>query len=109
MNIVTRRWSVRALGFLLLAMLYACLVPDAGYVGGVYEPTGYVYGAWGPGYHVGPPPRGGERHDEHKGERGSERRPEQAKQSPRAYRPAPPSRPAPSIPTRPHESRPHER
>ena len=88
MNIVARRWSVRALGFLLLTVLYACLVPDAGYVGGVYEPPGYVYGSWGPGYHVGPPPRGGER------------RPERA--SPRPYRPPPPDRRAPSIPTRPH-------
>jgi len=90
MNIVARRWSVRALGLLLLTVLYACLVPDVGYVGGVYEPPGYVYGGWGPGYHVGPPPHGGERRPEH---------PTQA--PPRAYRPAPPSRPAPSIPSRP--------
>ena len=33
MNIVLRRWMVSALGFLLLATLYACLVPDVGYVG----------------------------------------------------------------------------
>ena len=32
----------------------------AGYVGGVYQPGGYEYGRWGPGYHVGPP-----RGDEH--------------------------------------------
>jgi hypothetical protein len=31
-----------------------------GYYGGFYEPYGYDYGGWGPGYHVGPP-RGGER------------------------------------------------
>jgi hypothetical protein len=98
MNVVARRWSVRVLGLLLLTGLYACLVPDVGYVGGAYEPTGYVYGGWGPGYHVGPPPHGRER-----GERGGERRPEQAKPSPpRAYRPAPPSREVPSIPSRPH-------
>ncbi len=91
MNIVPRRWRVRALGFVLLAVLYACLVPDGGYVGATYGPSGYEYGGWGPGYYVGPPPRGGER------------RPEPSHQSPRhAYRPAPPSRSAPSIPTRPH-------
>ncbi len=89
MNIVARSWRVSALGFLLLTVLYACLVPDGGYVGGVYEPSGYEYGGWGPRYHVAPP-------------RGGERRPEQAPQAPpRAYRPAPRTRPAPSIPTRP--------
>jgi hypothetical protein len=87
MNTVARRWSVRALGFLLLTVLTACLVPDAGYVGGVYEPSGYGYGGWGPGYHVGP-------------SRGGERRPPMS--SPRAYRAAPPSRGVPSLPSRPH-------
>jgi hypothetical protein len=33
---------------------------DVGYVGGFYEPYGYGYGGWGPGYRVGPP-RGGYR------------------------------------------------
>ena len=41
MKITLRRLSVSALGFLLLTMLYACLVPDAGYVGGVYVEPGY--------------------------------------------------------------------
>ena len=91
MKNVPQRWKVRALAFLLVTALYACLVPGEAYVGGTYEPTGYEYGGWGPGYHVGPPPRGGERRPE---------RPPQA--PPRAYRPAPPSRQAPSIPTRPH-------
>ena len=91
MNIVLRRWMVSALGFLLLATLYACLVPDVGYVGGVYEPSGSDYGGWGPGYHVAPPRRG-------------ERRPEQS--SPHAYRPADRSRPAPSIPSRPRDHNP---
>jgi hypothetical protein len=95
MKITLRRLSVTALGFLLLTMLYACLVPDAGYVGGVYVEPGYEYGGWGPRYYVAPP-RGGEHRSE---SRGDERRVE--KSSPRAYRPAPPSRPAPSIPTRP--------
>jgi len=87
MNIVLRRLGVGALGFLLLTVLYACLVPDAGYVGGVYVEPGYEYGGWGPGYHVGPP-RGGVRGPERSG--------------PRAYRPAPRSRPSPSIPNRQH-------
>jgi hypothetical protein len=91
MNIAIRRWGMRVLGLFLLTALYACLVPDVGYVGGAYEPTGYVYGGWGPGYHVGPPPHGGMRRPEHS-----------APPPPRAYRPAPPSRAIPSIPSRPH-------
>jgi hypothetical protein len=87
MNIVPQRWRVSALGLLLLTVLCACAVTGGGYVGGVYEPSGYDYGGWRPGYHVGPP-------------RGGERRPERS--SPHAYRPAPRSRPTPSIPTRPH-------
>jgi hypothetical protein len=86
MNIIPRRWKVRALGLALLTVLYACTVTPGGYVGGVYEPSGSDYGGWGPGYHVGPSRHG-------------QRRPEHL--SPRAYRPAPPSRPAPPIPTRP--------
>ena len=85
MTIVAQRWRVRALGLLLLTVLYACVVTGGGYIGGFYEPYGFDYGGWGPGYHVGPP-------------RGGERRPAQS--SPHAYRPAPPSRPTPSIPTR---------
>jgi hypothetical protein len=87
MKIVPRRWRVSALGILLLTALSACTVGGGGYVGGVYEPYGSDYGGWGPGYHVAPSSRG-------------ERRVEQP--SPRAYRPAPRSRPSPSIPTRPH-------
>jgi len=87
MKIVPRRWRVSALGILLLTVLSACTVGGGGYVGGVYEPYGSDYGGWGSGYHVAPSRRG-------------ERRVEQP--SPRAYRPAPRSRPSPSIPTRPH-------
>jgi hypothetical protein len=87
MKIVARRWVVRAFGILLTTVLYACLVPDGGYVGGAYVSSGYDYDGWGPGYHVAPPRHG-------------ERR--QNGPPPRAYRPAPPNRPAPSIPTRPH-------
>jgi len=86
MNIIARRWKVRALGLVLLTVLYACTVTPGGYVGGVYEPSGSDYGGWGPGYHVGPS-RGGERREEHS--------------SNHAYRSAPPSRRAPSIPSRP--------
>jgi hypothetical protein len=88
MNIIARRWKVRALGLVLLTVLYACTVTPGGYVGGVYEPSGSDYGGWGPGYHVGPS-RGGERREEHS--------------SNHAYRSAPPSRPSPSIPSRPRE------
>ena len=91
MNTVPRRWRVRALGLVLLGVLSACTVSGGGYVGGVYEPYGSDYGGWGPGYHVAPPRHG-------------ERRPEQA--SPRAYRPAPRSRPSPSIPTRTRDHNP---
>lgn len=56
---------------------------------GFYEPLGYDYGGWGPGYHVGPP-RGGEHGRERSG---------------RSYRPAPPSHRTPSIPTRSHPRR----
>lgn len=102
MNTVPRRWRVSALGLLLLTAMCACTAGGGVYVEGVYEPAGYEYGGWGPGYHVAPPRRV-ERGDEHRGERGGEHRPEPAKQSPpHAYRQAPPSRPAPSIPTRPH-------
>jgi hypothetical protein len=87
MNAMPRRWKVRTLGLMLLTVLTACTVTGDGYVGGVYESPGYEYGGWGPGYHVGPP-------------RGGERRREQP--SPRAYRPAPPSRGVPSLPARPH-------
>jgi hypothetical protein len=51
-----------------------------------YEPFGFDYGGWGPGYNVGPPragaPRGG-------GAPG------------RGWRPAPPGRAMPSIPSAP--------
>jgi hypothetical protein len=87
MNTVHQRWRMSAFGLLLLALLSACAETGGGYVVGAYGPSAYDYGGWGPGYHVAPP-------------RGGERRPERS--SPRAYRPAPRSRPAPSIPTRPH-------
>lgn len=88
MRIVPQRWQVRALGFVLLTVLSGCVASGGGYVGGVYEPSGYDYDGWGRGYHVAPSRRG-------------ERRPERP--SAPAFRPAPRDRPAPSIPTRRHE------
>jgi hypothetical protein len=48
-----------AVGTLGLAALAGCAVGvdgggGVGYVGGYYEPFGYDYGGWGPGYAVGP-------------------------------------------------------
>ncbi len=78
----------------LLALLAsACAGPGYGYDEGVgigagyYEPYGYDYGGWGPGYAVGPY-RGG-----HGPDRGGGGRPGHA------YRSAPASRSAPSIPS----------
>lgn len=73
------------------AGLAACMVgvdgggydggPEVGYVGTYYEPSGYYYGGWDRGYHVGPG-RGGERRSG----------------ATHAYRAAPTSRSTPSIP-----------
>lgn len=66
MKRMPRSWRVAAAGLLALVMMAACVVGgyggygDEGYVGGVYEPAGYEYGGWAPGYRVGPP-RGGMR------------------------------------------------
>jgi len=86
MKTINSRWVARALGILMATVLYACLVPDGGYVGGAYVTSGYDYDGWGPGYRVAPP-----RH----GERREDSRPS------RAYRPVERSRPAPSIPNGP--------
>jgi hypothetical protein len=89
MNIAHRRWLVSTLGLLSLLGLSACLVGrGGGYVGGVYEPSGYEYGGWGSGYHVAPP-------------RDGDRRREQS--TSHVYRPAPPDRRTPKIPTRPRD------
>ncbi len=64
MKRMTRSCRVAAVGLLALVALAACVVGGyegdvgVGYVGGVYEPGGYVYGGWPAGYRVGPP-RGG--------------------------------------------------
>ena len=88
MKIVKSRWAARALGILMATALYACLVPDGGYVGGAYVTSGYGYDGWGPGYMVAPP-RYGERR--------------QNAPQPRSYHPVERSRPAPSIPHGPRK------
>ena len=87
-----------ALGIALLTLLPGCVADGGGayYEGGgvdvtygadFYEPWGYEYGGWGPGYWVGPA-------------RGGHRRPDWGGRGPPAYHPAAPSRPMPSIPSR---------
>ncbi len=83
-----------ALGF---ATLSGCAVEGVGvdggvgvgYVGGYYEPYGYDYGGWGPGYAVGPYRGGG--HGGYYRDRGH---------AP-AFRGAPQGHSMPSIPSRP--------
>lgn len=92
MTTVDRSLRTAALGLLLVSALQGCTVTGAGYddtVGvsyglGFYEPMGYDYGGWGPGYRVGPP-------------RGDDRR---RQSSSRPFRSPHPSRATPSIPTR---------
>jgi hypothetical protein len=87
------RIGIVALG---MAALASCAVEGVGvdgsvgvgYVGGYYEPYGYDYGGWGPGYAVGPY-RGG--HGGWNRDRGH---------AP-AFRPAPGGRSMPSLPGRP--------
>jgi hypothetical protein len=102
MNLL-RGWLSVAIGAAFLTLLYGCVVAGAGYEDGAevsygadfYEPYGYDYGGWGPGYRVGPfrggdhhPDRGGDHHPDRGGARGAP-----------AYRPAAPSRSMPSIPS----------
>ncbi|HME38755.1 MAG TPA: hypothetical protein VKG63_07315 [Steroidobacteraceae bacterium] len=102
MNAMRNRWMAAAFGALALGLLGACEVTGVGvdgsvgvgYAAGYYEPYGYEYGGWGPGYRVGPG-RGGD----HRDDRGGGRRPDVPRQS-HTYRPAPASRPTPSIPNR---------
>ena len=112
MNAMTlRRWSV--VGILgiaagLLTIVSSCVATGPGYGGEVgvsygvdyYEPDGYVYDRWQPGYHVAPPRRGREVH--------APRPQAERRTSPPVYRPAPSSRPAPTLPSRSRgESRRH--
>jgi hypothetical protein len=103
MKSLVQQCSVRRLTVIVFAAVAGCVglagcVADGGYDGGVdvgydvgfYEPFGYEYGGWGPGYRVGPPRRGFDRGrgDVHGGAPHS------------SYRPAAPSRSMPSLPTR---------
>jgi len=66
MNRMPRGWIFAAVTLFALMTLAACVATGydgevgVGYFGGIYEPGGYEYGGWGPGYRVGPP-RGGVR------------------------------------------------
>ena len=101
MNMLLLRW-LETLVFVVLTLtvlLSGCFFPGGGYYGedigpGYYEPSGVVYGGWGPGYHVAPfrggdhqPPRSGGGHA-----------PAQA------YRSAPASHSMPSIPSKSRSS-----
>lgn len=94
MTISARRWLLAALTGAALALLGACVAGGGGYYGGgvdvsysadYYEPWGYDYGGWGPGYWVGPPRNGWGWHHHSDGR-------------PPAYHPV--QRSAPSIPSR---------
>jgi squid-like protein/heterogeneous nuclear ribonucleoprotein A1/A3 len=126
MKVMRIRGMAACLGAVALAMLSACEVTGVGvdgsvgvvgYDGGYYEPYGYEYGGWGPGYRVGPG-RGGDRRHEGGGDRhqdgGGDRHQDgggdrhqgggdrhQGGGASHSYRPAPASRPTPSIPNRP--------
>jgi hypothetical protein len=82
MKRMPRTWKVGPAGVLVLTSLAGCVVGGygggvgLGYVGGVYEPGGYEYGGWGPGYRVGPP-----RGDEH-GHGGDEHGPGRGRATP---------------------------
>ena len=88
------RCMVKLIGALTVAIFSGCAVDGVsgdvgvGYVGGYYEPYGYDYGGWGPGYAVGPY-RGG--HGGFNRDRGH---------AP-AFHPAPRGHSMPSIPSRP--------
>ncbi len=98
MNAVHASWLAAGLGAAALTVLNACAVTGVdgsvgvGYDAGYYEPWGYDYGGWGPGYRVGPGWGGDRRGDAHRGRGGNH---------PHSYRPAPPERRTPSIPSRP--------
>jgi hypothetical protein len=88
------RWTLKLIGALAVAAVSACAVDGVsgdvgvGYVGGYYEPYGYDYGGWGPGYAVGPYRSG---HGGYYRDRGH---------AP-AFHSAPQGHPMPSIPSRP--------
>ncbi len=93
------------LALLLVGFSTGCVVPGGDTSVGVsygvdyYEPYGYDYGGWGPGYRVGPPPRRGWQHDRHDFHRDPAPRPH-------TFRPPSPSHSMPSIPDRPRSHAP---
>jgi hypothetical protein len=98
MKATVLRGLTGVLGIALLTLLPGCVADGGGayYEGGgvdvtygadFYEPWGYEYGGWGPGYWVAPGRRG-------------DHRPDWGGRAPPVYRPAPPSHPMPSIPGR---------
>jgi hypothetical protein len=97
MSVALRGWLLGVVvGGALVLLLPGCVAGGGYYDGGVgvsygadfYEPYGYEYGGWGPGYWVGPPRGGGGWHHRDGGGRAP------------AYHPAAPSRSMPSIPSR---------
>ena len=101
----------------LMTLLSGCVVDGMSYSYGgdvdvgvdYYQPAGsVVVGNWGPGYHVGPPPRGGDRPEpggNHAGD-GHPASPGNAghvavtsNSGTHAFHPAPPTHAAPSIPS----------
>jgi hypothetical protein len=96
MSILRLREFCFVLGIGLLTVLtFGCVDPDEGngYGGGMgldyYEPAGYVFGGWNPGYFVGPT-------------RGGNQVPvPTSSPAPHTYKDALASRPLPSIPSVP--------
>jgi hypothetical protein len=127
MKMALRRWWVAGIAAGLFTVLTGCATTGevgVSYGADYYDPYGYDYTYWQPGYYVAPPRR--DRDDRDRRDREGRGGREEVRESrdnretrevaPRAesrppqpaYRPAPPSRPAPSIPSRPRsEPRPH--
>ncbi len=96
MNILLlRRLTLAFVICMLTVLLSGCILGGGGYYddGGYYEPSGVVYGGWGPDYQVGP-------------YRGGDHRPTSGDShaSARAYKSAPASHSMPSIPSQSRSS-----
>jgi len=101
MKVILLRW-LGTLIFVVLTLtvllLSGCFFPDGGYYDGgdigpgYYEPSGVLYGGWGPGYYVAPY-RDGDHHQVRSGGSHAFARP---------YRSEPASHPIPSIPSESH-------
>lgn len=91
MNALHVRLPITIIIFGLFALLASgCVVPNGGYYdAGYYEPYGFNYGGWGPGYDVGPA-RARAFFGGHAFGRGA----------PHAFRPAAATRAMPTIPSR---------